>query len=79
MIHKDIRYRRHQRSRIIRKRSKTFKNAWGVIPVKHVGMLNKWNVSCNCDMCRMKTREIGSKISEQRKLLSGDADYENLR
>lgn len=69
MYHKNIEYRRHQRERIIHKRSKTFKNAWGIIPVKHIGMLNKWNISCNCDMCRTKTREHGHKRSEERKLL----------
>ena len=69
MYHKSIDYRRHQRSRIIHKRAKQFQNIWGTVPVKYWGLLDKWNGSCNCSMCREKMREIGNRISEKRKLL----------
>lgn len=70
MYHKSIPYRRHQKERIIRKRVRKLQSGniddvsnW-IIP----GKFHKWNMSCNCWMCRTKTREQGHKISEQRKL-----------
>ena len=81
MIHKQIPYRRHQRQRVIHKRILKLKNSW-LKPFltedffKKAGRYAKWNLSCNCWMCRTKTREIGNKISEQRKLLR-EKDGEN--
>ena len=54
---------------------RTFKHACGVLPVKHAGQLNKYNCSCNCYMCRVKTREKGNKVAERRKL-EREKDYE---
>lgn len=74
MIHKDIRYRRHQRQRVIRKRILKIKNGWHEDLSTFSGSFSKpgryakWNMSCNCWMCRSKTRELGNKRSELRKL-----------
>lgn len=79
MIHKDIRYRRHQRERVIRKRVRKLINSWRDTRTSGLesfsgsfskpGRYAKYNMSCNCDMCRTKTREHGHKRSEERKLL----------
>lgn len=83
MIHKRICYRRHQRQRVIQKRVRKLKNSWNSDLSTFSGTFSKpgryasWNMSCNCDMCRTKTREHGNKVSEQRKILRERDSYED--
>lgn len=71
MKHKDIRYRRHQRNRLISKRLTKLRNSWGGTWGMIPGRLHKWNMACSCWMCSKcsKTWYAGHKRSELRKLL----------
>lgn len=52
IVSRDQGYTRQQRERMIKKRMnilKTWDPSW--MP-EHVGRLNKWNLTCGCDMCK---------------------------
>lgn len=71
MYHKSISYRRHQRQRVINKRKNILKNIWcsfNNFYLKEPGRLEKYNLSCNCGLCSIKTKIQGHKASEKRKL-----------
>lgn len=61
MIHKDYRFRAHQRQRVIRKRLHIIRNAWGyrdgepngLIALEQPGRLSKYNLNCGCWMCQL--------------------------
>ncbi len=76
MIHKCINYRRHQRDRVIKKRFRNMQNHSfdDITPWVIKGRFAKWNTSCNCFMCRTRSKELGFKISEQRKLYTDQED-----
>lgn len=62
MIHKDIRYRRRQRTRSIERKSRIYKATrclLGITPVLtpvKIGGFAKGKVHCSCPLCSAKTR-----------------------
>jgi len=75
MLHKDIRYRKHQRTRHINRRLYIIKHSWGEnekeFPwaFERPGRFDKWNLVCSCEMCKSNIHTSGWKKSDQRKLL----------
>jgi len=54
-------WRRKQRCRLIAKRLRIEKDIWHVPArwrISNPGRYSKFNLSCNCEMCRCKSREI---------------------
>lgn len=72
MKHPNTRFeRRHQRERIINKRKFIYQHIWKINPIWYTdfGRFNKWNLTCDCHLCKLeRIYEEKEKRKHERKL-----------
>lgn len=70
---RDMSYRRRMRNKHIERKKKIITHSMYdtgdlLENERFIGKLDKGKVHCSCPLCREKTREIGYKASERRKI-----------
>ncbi len=54
--HKTLTENRHQRQRYIKRRGRIITEIWKTAPPLPVGQLSKYNLSCNCWLCKYEKK-----------------------